>query len=240
VSICDIKEEISQDIIKSTYCYFRNNDLYFRDYVYGDPFYITLEDVIYKYLVTNKYDWDMDYRILGSIDTVRLVSRLYEVFIRADTFSRRKKKTCSERYRKNYIMKCLRRATFRLLQEQFDEQQLTSEDLYHLHNYKKKFRYLSIYSQDGKFLEDLSYKRWKEKLTENEEIESMRTKLDSILDILDDTEKCVIEMVMKNRSHSEIAEQLRVEHDKVRKLLFYAKKKLQKAYRPKAQQLQRN
>ena len=89
-------------------------------------------------------------------------------------------------------------------------------------------------------VEDLSYRKWKNDLAENEEIETLRGELESIIAILDDTERSVVEMVMQNRSHKEIAEQLHLQNGKVRKILFYAKEKLQKAYKLKSQDCWRN
>jgi len=51
-----LKEEIQKDITCCTYRYFQAVDLFFRDYIYGDPYYTCLADVVKRYVLLNNLD----------------------------------------------------------------------------------------------------------------------------------------------------------------------------------------
>ena len=220
-----IKQRIQQDIKISTYRYFKNTDMIFCDFIYGDKFYATLNDVVYWYFVTKDLDWELEYNMLAVIDTVELVSRLYEKFIKADIYYQQKYSEKDFRHRKNYIIKSLQRATPPLLDKQFDEHSRCAQELKRL-RFPKKFHYYSLDSDDGNFIEYLSWKDWEKSADKEKDLDIKRVRLEHIKHVLNNTEKTVVNMVLENKPYEEISKELKLQQDRIRKILFSAKKKL--------------
>ena len=211
-----IKEQIKRDIRNSTYTYYKNTDLNFRDYIYGDKYYVTLPDVIYRYLTTNNSDWDWEYTMLGNIDIDLLVNNLYLHYIRADKMFSNNYAGDNKRHRKNYIMIALRNATEPLLKKQLESHNIIVQELNALNNLK--FNYISIYAQNGRLLEDLSYRQWENEKTEKHDTENKRELLLAILDVLTPFERKVVCLIMENKSYSQIAGILDVKPVRIRKI----------------------
>ena len=220
-----IKEQIKRDIRNSTYTYYKNTDLNFRDYIYGDKYYVTLADVIYRYLTTNNSDWDWEYTMLGNIDIDLLVNNLYLHYIRADKMFSNNYAGKDERHRKNYIMKALRNATEPLLVKQLKDNEVVAQELTELNNFKN-LHYISIYSQEGGLLEDLSYKIWEKEKSKNDETEDQINQLAKIFKYLNPLERKVIYLVIKNKTYSQIAGYLQIDQDRIRKIIYIATEKL--------------
>jgi len=219
-----LKQQVKADIKSSTYSYYENTDLCFQDYVYGDIYYVTLEDVIYRFLTTYDTDLEFDY-MLGNIDVDPLVNALYLHFIRTDKKFKQNYEGSTERHRKNYIMTSLRNATEPLLVKQFKENEVIAKEFYEFNDFKK-FNYISIYSKEGSFLEDLSYYIWEKEKSKKDDIEIQIDMLAEIFRFLNPLQRKVVYMVLKNREYSEIASRLQIDQDKVRKILYFATEKL--------------
>ena len=227
-----LKNKIEKAISNSTYTYYKNTNLYFRDYIYGDRYYVTLADVIYRFLTVNALDWDFEYVILGNIDIDLLVNDLYLHYIKADKKCSENYASSSQRFQKNYIMIALRNATCPLLKKQFKQFEVIAQDIEEL-NSCKKLHYISIYSQDGRLLEDLSYNFWEKEKSKKDDIEIKTSQLAEIFKILDPLQRKVVYLVTKNKTYSDIANILQVEQDKVRKILYSATKKLKNEHNRK-------
>jgi len=221
-----LKQRIQEDVKRSTYRYFKDLDTIFCDYIYGDHYYITLEDVLYHYLVKRDLDWGCEFT-LEAIDLVELVSRLYAVFIKADTYYRKTHSADRFRHRKNYIMKALRRATGALVDEQYKRQSLNAQELYSV-NHPSSVRYVSLDSDGGRLLEDLSWRGWRGRMDSRKDLDFKRAKLESVVGVLNQTERNVVKLVLENRPYAEISSELNLQQDRIRKVLFSAKKKLRK------------
>ena len=218
-----LKQQIKTDIKNSTYSYYKNTDPYFCDFIYGDPYYVTLEDVIYRYLTTDT-SLELDYT-LGNVDIDLLVNDLYLHYIKTDKKFIQNYAGSNERHRKNYMMISLRNATEPLLIKQFKENEIISQEFDELNNYTD-FHYISIYSQDGRFLEDLSYNLWEKEKAENNEIKIQIGKLAEIYKYLNPLQRKVVYWVLKNKTHSEIASILQIDQDKIRKIIYSSTEKL--------------
>lgn len=220
-----IKKQIEHDIFKETWRYFRFTDLYFTDYVYGDPYYQgTLKDVVCSYVVKSDLNWGNMHKVTGIIDVVELVTDLYQVFIKADTYFRNQYCEATERNRKNYLMKSLRNATPRLLDQQLDNHNRICQDLEELKN--RSGCYFSLDSQDGRLLEDISLKQWQDERDVLRERERCYDRLHEVSGILNNREKAIISLLLKDYSQTEIAEMLNLNKDSIRKFVYSAKKKM--------------
>jgi hypothetical protein len=217
-----LKEEIQKDITCGTYLYFQSVDLYFRDYIFGDPYYTGLSDVVYRYVFLHNLDWAIDHRITGIIDLVELVSRLYEVFIKADILFRRRNSDIN-RERKNYLMKVLRKATGRLLDEQYNKHYLLCQDLDDQGS--SEYRFVSIYSHDGQILDQVSWHRWREEQAATQENDLREQRLGVHMDVLNDQERSVITLLLDGKSKLEICEALHIDRSKLRKVAYSVKTK---------------
>lgn len=226
--VTSLKKKIKNDIKNSTYIYYKDTDIYFCDYIYGDQYYVTLEDVIYRYITTYDVDWEFEYT-LENIDIDQLVNDLYLHYIKSDKMFSNNYAGKSERYRKNYIMKSLRNATEPLLIKQFKENKIIAQELQELNN-PKNFHYISIYAQEGRLLEDISYKQWKNEKSESSDITIKREQLEKIFTTLNPMERKVVYLIIKNRSHEDIAKILNIEQADIRKFLYFAKEKLKEQY----------
>jgi DNA-binding CsgD family transcriptional regulator len=223
-----LKQSIQKDIHSSTYVYFKNVDLFFRDYIYGDPYYVCLDDAIYRYLVGNSLSKDLDSTMLGIIDFVQLVSRLYEVFIRADRFFR-SRYSGKDRDRKNYLMVSLRKATGRLLDQQVNTRNFVYQDTEDLGG-PGEFRYVSLFCKDGGLIEDISWRLWKTEQADIRETDFQRQHLDACVGVLNDKERAVVDWLIEGRSNPEICSRLHIEPENLRKIVYAATRKLQKRY----------
>jgi DNA-directed RNA polymerase specialized sigma24 family protein len=223
-----LKQSIQNDIHSSTYAYFRNVDLYFRDFIYGDPFYVCLVDVIYRYLFENTISWELDYTMVGIIDMVELVSGLYGKYIKADRYFR-SRHSGNDRDRKNYLMVSLRKATGRLLQQQYDTHHLLCQDIDNI-DLHPEFRFISLFSRDGQLMDDLSWQRWKMDQADAKDTEYQRQQLDVCIGVLNDMERSVINLLLDGRSNPEICSRLHLEPGALRKVVYSAKQKLQKRH----------
>jgi len=219
-----LKQQVKADIKSSTYSYYENTDLCFQDYIYGDRWYVTLEDVVYRFLTTYDTGLEFDY-MLGNIDVDQLVNALYLHFIRTDKKFKQNYEGSTERRRKNYIMISLRNATEPLLVKQVKENEVIAKEFYEFNDFKK-FNYISIYSKEGSFLEDLSYYIWEKEKSKKDDIEIQIDMLAEIFRFLNPLQRKVVYMVLKNREYSEIASRLQIDQDKVRKILYFATEKL--------------
>ncbi len=226
---------IQRDIFRSTYSYFRQCDRIFTDYIYGDPYYQTLCDLIYSFLGRWQIDYSIDCQCLGLIDVVQLVSDLYAVFIKADVKVKEHKAMLSERYRKNYIHKALRNATWKLLHKQLQryiiikDQQSDIEKV--LNDNLRSFRYVSfdVYEEDN-FVDQISYERW---VAESEIVRDRERKTDVIKEmssILSASEAQIIDLTLEGWHFSDMAETLKLEVEQVRKIFHRAKNKLTNHY----------
>jgi RNA polymerase sigma factor (sigma-70 family) len=223
-----LKTSIQNDIHSSTFRYFQNVDLFFRDFIYGDPYYVCLVDIIYRYLVENSLSWELDSRMLGIIDLVHLVSRLYEVFIKADRFFR-SRYSGNERDRKNYVMVSLRKATGRLLDQQVNTRNVLCQELEDLRD-PGEFRYVSLFCKDGGLIEDLSWRLWKTEQADSRETDIQRQHLDACVGVLNNKERAVVDLLIEGWSNPEICSQLHIEPENLRKIVYAATRKLQKRY----------
>ena len=219
-----LKQQIKTDIRNNTYNYYKNVDLYFQDYIYGDTYYVTLEDVIFRFLTTNEISLEFDFTI-GNIDIDLLVNDLYLHFITADKKFIQNYAGNSERYRKNYIMKALKNATRPLLIKQLKENEVIAQEFNEFNNFKN-LNYISIYSQDGSLLEDISYKIWEKEKSKKDEIEIQISHLADIFRFLNPLQRKVVSLVIKNKSYSEIAGILGVDQGKIRKIIYSATEKM--------------
>lgn len=220
-----IKKQIEHDIFKETWRYFSFTDLYFRDYVYGDPYYQgTLKDVIYSYVVKSDLNWGNMHKVTGIIDVVELVTDLYEVFIKADTYFRNQYCRATERERKNYLMKSLRNVTPRLLDQQLDNHNRICQELDELKN--SSCCYFSLDSQNGRLLEDISLNQWQNERDKNREIEFRLGRLQKLSGCLNDKEQSVINLLIKNYSYQEIADMLNLNWNSIKRIVYSAKNKI--------------
>ena len=217
------KQEIQANIKSSTYHYYKNTEVYFKDYIYGDRFYVTLEDVIYRFLVSDT-NLEFEYTV-GNIDIDFLVNDLYYHFIKTNKKFSEKNISSTERYRKNYIMKSLRNATEPLLIKQLKNEEVISQELDEFNNFKD-LHYISIYTRDGGLLEDLSYKLWEKEKSEKEDRSIQINLLAEIFKYLNPLERKVVYLVLKNKTYKEIACILQVDQDKVRKIIYSSTGKL--------------
>ena len=220
-----LKQGIRTEIKNLTYEHCKNLDFCFRDFIYGDEYYITLEDVIYRFL-TDSPGSEFNYTF-GNIDIIVLVSDLLACFIKTDIRFKQKYSQHSERHRKNYIMKALLNASKPLLIKQLKENEVIAQDLNDLNRFKE-LRCISIYNQDGKLLEDLSYKRWQKHKNEQDIYRMQKKHLYETAYCLNSDEQRIVYLVLENKTYSEIAAILDVDHGKIRKVLYSAKEKLKK------------
>jgi RNA polymerase sigma factor (sigma-70 family) len=219
-----VKEQIANDIRSGTWRYFQNTEMYFCDYIFGDPYYVTLKDVVYRYICDSELDWVVMHGMTGIIDVVELVTRLYEVFIKVDTYFRRQYPAAPERGRKNYLMKCLRKATPRLLQEQLDCHSRICQDINELQD--NGFQYISLFCHDGRLIEEISLKRWNEDQAKSMEQDRRWEKLKEASENLNPLERSVIALLLTDCPYREIAERLHLQKDSVRKIIYSAKIKM--------------
>lgn len=217
-----LKEEIQKDITGCTLRYFHTVDLYFRDFVYGDTYYTCLPDVVERYILVNNLDWAIDHRITGIIDLVEVVSRLYEVFIKADIYFQRHNSD-NGRERKNYLMKSLRKATGRLLDEQYNKHNLLCQDLEDQET--SGCRFVSIYAHEGQVLDRISWSRWREDQGAIHENDLRRQRLEVHMNTLNDQEKTVIELLLEGKSRNEICEAMQIDCKRLRKVTYSLKTK---------------
>ncbi|MHB9069646.1 MAG: sigma factor-like helix-turn-helix DNA-binding protein [Sedimentisphaerales bacterium] len=215
-----LKQIISETIRRSTYTYYKGTGYIFKDYIFGDRYYVTLKDVIYRFLTTTDVECDYEYVIFRNIDIDLLVNELYLHYIRADKNFLKKYAKSSERYKKNYIMKALKNATEPLLKKQLKENEIIFQEL----NNFKEFHYVSIYAQN--LLEDLSYKKWNEEISEKKDTVIKIKLLADIFQILNSLEKKVVYLVVKNKTHPEISKILNIKQGRVRKIIYSATVKL--------------
>jgi hypothetical protein len=218
-----LKEEIQKDITCCTYRYFQAVDLYFRDYIYGDPYYTGLADVVVRYVLLNNLDWAIDHRITGIIDLVELVSRHYEVFIKADIYFRRRNSDIG-RERKNYLMKSLRKATGRLLDEQYNKHNLLCQDLEDQE--ASGYKFVSIYAHEGQVLDRVSWNRWREDQAKVKNNSLIRQRIEVHMNVLNDQEKTVIELLLDGKSRTEICEAMQIDCKRLRKVTYSLKTKI--------------
>ena len=218
-----LKQQIRAEIKSNTYCYYKNTERCFSDYIYGDSYYVTLEDVVYRFLTIDE-SLVFDYK-LGNIDFVQLVNDLYYHFIITDKKFNKNYAGGSERHRKNYIMKSMKNATEPLLIKQLKENEVITMELEELNQFKD-LHYISIYSREGGLLEDLSYDFWQKEKSKKDEIEIQLVQLCKIVRFLNPLQRKVVYLVINNKNHSEIANILEIEHDKVRQILYFATEKL--------------
>ena len=219
-----LKQQIKADIKNSTYHYYKNTDLCFCDYIYGDKYYVTLEDVIYRFLTRDDANLEFDYTV-GNIDLDLLVNDLYYRFIITDKKFAQKYAETSERHRKNYIIKALKNDTEPLLIKQLKENEGVVQEFHELDNFKD-LHYVSIYSQEGRLLEDLSYKIWEKEKSKKEDREVQISQLDEIYKVLNPLERRVVDLVIKNKTYSEIASLLQIDPGKIRKIIYFSTEKL--------------
>jgi DNA-binding CsgD family transcriptional regulator len=221
------KQIIQKELYSTTFAYFKYVEVFFKDYVYGDPYYLSLPEVICRYISQNHLDELVNGRCSGIFDWIELVSRLYERYIKADLFY---KSSCSgnERDRKNYLMKSLLNETGHLLNEQLDRYQLLCQDNEELHH--PEFKHVSIYCRVGLFLDDLSWKMWKMEQDDIRDIEFQRQLLDASIGVLNNTEHSVVDLILEGWSNREICNRLRLKQDSLRKIIYSAKRKLRKRY----------
>lgn len=218
-----LKQQIKSEIKSNTYRYYKNTERCFSDYIYGDIYYVTLEDVIYRFLTTDE-SLEFDYA-LGNIDLDQLVNDLYLHFIITDKKFNQSHAGSSERHKKNYIMKSLKNVTEPLLIKQLKENEVVIQELDEVSSFKD-WHYISIYSQEGRLLEDLSYKMWEKEKSEKDEIQIQISQLAEIFRFLNPMERKVVYLVLKNKTFREIADLLKIDQGKVRKIIYYSTEKL--------------
>ncbi len=222
--VTTLKQKIKTDIKNSTYRYYKDTDLYFKDYIYGDVYYTTLEEVVYKFLTSYGANLELDY-FLGDLDLDQLVNDLYLHYIYTDKKFIQNYTGSTKRHRKNYIMTSLRNATKPLLVKQFKK----NRDLIQMFDESegcKNLHYISIHSNEGGLLEDLSYKLWEDEKSKKDGIEIQTGLLAKNFRFLNPLQRRIVYLTTKNRSYSDIANILKIDHDKVRKILYCATEKL--------------
>jgi RNA polymerase sigma factor (sigma-70 family) len=219
-----LKQAIQKELYSTTFAYFKYVEVFFKDYVYGDPYYLSLPEVICQYISQNNLDGLVNGRCSGIFDWVELVSRLYERYIKAD-LSYKSRCSGTERDRKNYLMKSLLNATGHLLREQVDRYQLLCQDNEDV-GLDGEFRFVSLYSRDGQFLDELSWKMWKTEQDDTRDTEFQRQQLDTCIGALNNMERSVVDLILEGWSNREICNRLHMKPDGVRKVIYSAKQKL--------------
>jgi hypothetical protein len=217
--------KIQRIITSDTYGYFCTLDSVFVDFVYGDPFYITLADICYSFLSQRDMDVPLDFECLGMIDTVELVSRLYEEFVKADQCYK-KKYTGNTRHRKNYLHKALRHATPRLLQNQMDQNDCFAE----IGPESGKMRYFSLDKGDGALMDLLSYRIWKKEHDQRQEYDHQIETLENMIWILPLEEREIVELCLLNFDVDRMIKLLKISKDSLYKKLYRIKTKLREFY----------
>ena len=228
-------KRIQDDITRSTYDYFKYNDRVFRDFIYGDPYYQTLADLSYLFLNTRQLDYSFDCQSLGVIDIDEIVSDLYGVFMKADKKTKNKKPALSDRHRKNYIFKSLRKATWRQLKKQYKRfiglrKRLAKIDEI-LQDNLKKFRYVSfdVY-EEGNLVDQLSYDRWVSDAEADRVNEAKKGAVREMMSVLNSAEADVIDLVLEGLHYADIAKSLDLTTEQIRKIFHRAKIKLKNHY----------
>lgn len=228
-------KRIQRDIINETYRYFNHCDRVFKDYIYGDPYYQTLKERIYSFLVKWRLDYSIDLQTLKAFDILQLVSDLYLVFIRADIKYKELEVRHTNRHRKNYIHRALRTETWRLLYKQYKRyvelrKELTDIDEI-LKSNLKQFRYVSFeVFEDDSFIDQLSYDRWVSETEAFRDSEAKRNIVREMMTVLNSLESEVIEMTLDGFIYTEMAGKLKLTTEQIRKIFHRAKIKLVNYY----------
>lgn len=227
--------QIQIEINRAIRDYFKQCDLIFRDYIYGDPYYQTLTDLSYSFLNRWGMGYSIDCQPLGMIDIVQVVSELYAVFIKADKKCKNKKTALSDRHRKNYIHKALRNATWRKLKKQYKRYIIftdNQEDLETtLQSNLKRFRYVSLdVYEDDSLADQLSYDRWVSDTEAFRDGEAKKDAIREMMTILNSVEIEVIDLALDGFIYAEMAGKMNLTTEQIGKIFYRAKTKLVNYY----------
>lgn len=224
-------EEIRMDITRSTYDYFKNHDRDFINFIYGDRYYQTLENIIYLFL--NKYA--MGIISHDKIHVYKLVSDLYTVYTKLNNYLKDNNKIQTERHKKNYIHRVLRKKALKFLFQQnlFEENNKKQSDIDKVRSDNlSRLRCTTLYGYDeDRYVEEGSYKKWKERKDELRDIIVKKNIIRSMYPILNETEKRVIILTLKKLEFYQMAKILGLSNDQIRKIFHRAKNKLVKKHK---------
>jgi DNA-directed RNA polymerase specialized sigma24 family protein len=93
-----------------------------------------------------------------------------------------------------------------------------------------EFRFVSLYSRDGQFLDELSWKMWKAEQDDTRDTEVQRQQLDTCIGALNNMERSVVDMLLEGYTNPEICSRFHLEPGALRKVVYSAKQKVRKRH----------